>query len=72
MKRKILAGLFVVLAFAGVAGAEIQAGPGIAVAQTETGKLQGYIRNGIYTYHGVSYAQTERFMPRPKSRHGKA
>ena len=64
--RKLLAVLVVVLAFAGVASAEIQAGPGIAVVDTEAGKLQGYIRNGIYTYHGVPYAQTERFMPPTK------
>ncbi|MBQ7545175.1 MAG: carboxylesterase/lipase family protein [Synergistaceae bacterium] len=66
MIRKILAGLFVVLVLAGCAGAEIQAGPGIAVVDVEGGKLQGYIRNGIYTYHGVPYAQAERFMPPTK------
>ena len=64
--RKVLAGLFVVLVLAGSACAEILAGPGIAVVDTEAGKLQGYIRNGIYTYHGVLYAQAERFMPPAK------
>lgn len=67
MKRKIFLCAFVfALAFAGVSSAEILAGPGIAVADTESGKLQGYIHNGIYTYHGVPYAQTERFMPPAK------
>ena len=51
MKRKVFACMFVVMALAGSAFAEILAGPGIAVVDTESGKLQGYIRNGIYTYH---------------------
>lgn len=40
-----------------------QAGPGIAVAQTEAGQVQGYVRQGIYTYHGIPYAEApERFV----------
>ena len=67
MKRKIFLCAFVlILALAGTSSAEILAGPGIAVAETQAGKIQGYIRNGIYTYHGVPYAQTERFMPPTK------
>lgn len=43
------------------------AGPGIAVVRTETGEVQGYVRNGIYTYHGVPYAEAvERFVPAEK------
>lgn len=43
------------------------AGPGIAVANTESGKIQGYIDNGIYNYRGVPYAEaTERFKPAHK------
>lgn len=39
-----------------------EAGPDIAVAETTAGKVQGYISNGIYTYHGIPYAQAdERF-----------
>ena len=34
------------LAFAGVSSAEIISGPGVAVAEIEAGKIQGYIRNG--------------------------
>lgn len=42
----------------------VEAGPGIAVVETEAGTIQGYIRKGIYTYHGVPYAEaTERFVP---------
>ena len=41
-----------------------QAGPGIAVVQTTGGKVQGYVRQGIYTYHGIPYAEAkERFKP---------
>ena len=69
--RKIFAVTLVVLALTGSAFAEILAGPGIAVVSTQSGQLQGYIRNGIFTYHGVPYAQAERFMPPRKSRHGK-
>ena len=42
------------------------AGPGIAVVETAQGKVQGYIRNGIFTYHGIPYAEAERFMPPEK------
>lgn len=64
--RKIFA--FVLLAvISGRASAEILAGPGIAVTETEAGKIQGYIRNGIYTYHGVQYAEAEPFMPPVKN-----
>ncbi|GAK48890.1 carboxylesterase type B [Candidatus Moduliflexus flocculans] len=33
-----------------------------AVVSVDSGKLQGFIRNGIYTYRGVPYAQAARFM----------
>ena len=34
----------------------------VAVVSTDSGKLQGFIQNGIYTYRGVPYAKAERFM----------
>lgn len=44
-------------------GPTVEAGPDIAVANTPSGKVQGYISNGIYTYHGIPYAQAdERFV----------
>ena len=44
-------------------GPTVEAGPDIAVADTQSGKVQGYISNGIYTYHGIPYAQAdERFV----------
>lgn len=42
------------------------AGPGIAVAETTAGKVQGYVHNGIFTYHGIPYAEADRFMPPTK------
>ena len=67
MKRKIFLCAFVlVLAFAGTSFAEIIAGPGVAVVDTQAGKLQGYIRDGIFTYHGIPYAEAELFMPPTK------
>lgn len=42
----------------------VKAGPGIAVVETKAGTVQGYIRKGIYTYHGIPYAEAkERFVP---------
>ena len=64
MKRKVIvSAVLLVLALAVCASAELLAGPGIAVVEVEGGKLQGYIHNGIFTYHGVPYAEAELFMP---------
>ena len=38
------------------------AGENIAVADTESGKVRGYIHHGIFIYKGIPYAQAERFM----------
>ena len=40
----------------------IRNGEDIAVAQTNSGKVRGYIHNGIYTYKGIPYAQAKRFQ----------
>ena len=40
-------------------GPTVEAGPDIAVTDTQSGKVQGYISNGIYTYHGIPYAQAD-------------
>ena len=34
-----------------------------AIVQTESGKVAGYIDNGIFNFKGIPYAQAERFMP---------
>jgi para-nitrobenzyl esterase len=41
----------------------VVSGSNIAVTQTESGKVRGYIHNGIFTYKGIPYAKAERFMP---------
>lgn len=46
---------------------QLQIGDDIAIAQTQYGKIKGYILNGVYTYLGVPYgastAGENRFMP---------
>ena len=67
MKKKIFICAFIfALVLSGTAFAEIISGSGIAIVETEAGKIQGYIRNGIFTYHGVPYAEAELFMPPTK------
>jgi para-nitrobenzyl esterase len=45
------------------AAPSIVAGAGIAVAQTRSGKVQGFRDEGVETFRGVPYAKAERFMP---------
>jgi para-nitrobenzyl esterase len=47
-------------------GDRVIAGATTAVVQTEYGKVRGYVRDGIYTYKGIQYAQADRFMPPAK------
>lgn len=42
---------------------EVIASSDKAIVQTESGKVGGYIENGMYIYKGVPYAKAERFMP---------
>jgi para-nitrobenzyl esterase len=35
----------------------------IAVVETGSGKVQGFVHRGIYTYRGIPYAHAARFMP---------
>src|SRR5689334_14512749 len=44
----------------------IVAGKNFAIAETESGKVKGYVHKGIYTYKGIPYAQADRFMPPSK------
>ncbi|MGB5666509.1 MAG: carboxylesterase family protein [Maribacter sp.] len=43
------------------AQSEIQTGENVAVTNTESGKVRGYIQNGIFTYKGIPYAKAKRF-----------
>lgn len=40
----------------------LQNGNDVAVVQTNSGKVRGYVHNGIYTYKGIPYAQAKRFQ----------
>jgi para-nitrobenzyl esterase len=40
----------------------IRAGDDIAVTATTNGKVKGYVHNGIFTFKGIPYAQSDRFM----------
>lgn len=42
---------------------EVIASSDKAIVQTESGKVGGYIENGMYIYKGIPYAKAERFMP---------
>ena len=35
----------------------------VAITNTESGRVAGYIENGIYIYKGIPYAKAERFLP---------
>ncbi len=48
---------------ASAANDSVIAGPAVAVASIQSGKVQGFVHNGIYTYRGVPYAKAERFQP---------
>jgi para-nitrobenzyl esterase len=41
----------------------LMTGHDVAVTQTKSGKVRGYIHNSIYTYKGIPYAQAKRFDP---------
>ena len=48
------------------ATAQVRTGDDVAVTDTESGKVRGYIRNDIYTYKGIPYGQAARFQAATK------
>ena len=42
-------------------GQEVITGENVAVTNTLSGKVRGFIENGIYTYKGIPYGKAERF-----------
>lgn len=43
------------------AQAQLQTGENVAVTNTNSGKVRGYIHNGVFTYKGIPYSETKRF-----------
>lgn len=41
--------------------AQLQTGENVAVTNTNSGKVRGYVHNGIFTYKGIPYSETKRF-----------
>ena len=35
------------------------------VVQTQAGKLRGFVTDGVFTFHGIKYADAKRFQPPP-------
>ena len=62
--------LGLILCFVGTAltAQEVVTGENVAVTQTESGQVRGYIHNGIFTYKGIPYAQAERFEAPTKAK----
>lgn len=44
----------------------IKADSSTAIVQTQSGKVAGYVDNGIFVFKGIPYAKAERFMPPQK------
>lgn len=59
LKIAVVGLLFSTLTMA--AQSEIRTGGNIAVTDTESGKVRGYIHDNIFTYKGIPYAKADRF-----------
>ncbi|MGB3802180.1 MAG: carboxylesterase family protein [Lewinella sp.] len=53
--------IFPILLFTSIMYAQVETGADVAVTDTESGQVRGFIRDGIYTYKGIPYAEAERF-----------
>jgi para-nitrobenzyl esterase len=59
--KKILFAIGLTFSGTTLALAQISTGENIAVTQTESGKVRGYIHQGITTFKGIPYAEAARF-----------
>lgn len=60
MKQSIWA-VLLFLSFYCCAFSQVTTGQEVAVANTDLGKVRGYIHNNIFTYKGIPYAEAKRF-----------
>lgn len=56
-----LFGLYILLHINFLGAQVLQTGKDVAVTTTESGKVRGYVHNGIFTYKGIPYAKAKRF-----------
>ena len=70
--KKISICLFLCMHLFFAATSQIQTGENVAVTNTASGKVRGYIHSSIYTYKGIPYAEAKRFEApqKPKSWQG--
>lgn len=68
MKQSFLSLITLCTVFIQTSFAQLQTGENVAVTNTETGKVRGYIHNGIYTYKGIPYAEAKRFESPQKTK----
>lgn len=59
--KKSIACLLVLLCSFSIVKSQLQTGEAIAVTNTSSGKVRGYINNHIFTYKGIPYAEANRF-----------
>ena len=62
-----LSGLALFFVAISLSAQEVITGENIAVTNTESGKVRGYIHDGTFIYKGIPYAKAERFMPPSKA-----
>jgi para-nitrobenzyl esterase len=55
----------------GSATTPIVIGADVAIVETDSGRVRGFIHEGTYVYKGIPYAKADRFMPLPSPIHGK-
>lgn len=61
MKLKHCILLFVLILSVTNIFAQLVTGENVAVANTESGKVRGYINNGVFSYKGIPYGEAKRF-----------
>lgn len=59
--KKLLSNCLLFLGVLSLGYAQLKTGATVAVTQTQSGKVRGYIHNDIFTYKGIPYAEAKRF-----------